>query len=509
MELVQTHTPIRQEESNYLINIFIEALKHLLESNDFKIKDYFIEKDLLRIILKFAPLEKRPTLKLFPPDLVELKYRNFRENILPQLSKQFFFTNSSGEKELEKNLIILKFNIIKQYHSLETLGIVVNSPYLRIEYIKMCYEARGHLEQLHQRDPENIYIELSSDYMVTAGILFSVYKNIHNFASYSRDLLIEKEYSKDLSEFSLEKLLWIPTQDQLKKIIQIIERKDGIESYKLWYKKNRVSYKSEEINSLAYIMQKLHNKRWFRKPKNWCSRKLPLIQKINEYITLKLGHNLKIKLYVNNEEFYQCRSVLLYFPQNEIQEYENIESIDEAIDKNQESIVTSLYRLDPETEFWGHCSNLQAWHENNYDTRILHSNLSFPLLKKLAEIGDPKAREVFKEEIALRLESNYPSVVRFLLNMGYLTYFNLEELDIISHKLDFSILGPNDCESFYKIIRKKKEKEEIKREIMVLTESLSQFDLDLLKEPELKLFRSTLNSINSIIKNKKIPYLDY
>lgn len=67
--------------------------------------------------------------------------------------------------------------------------------------------------------------------------------------------------------------------------------------------------------------------------------------------------------------------------------------------------------ITPEEEFWGHCSNLQAWVENNYDTRLLHSNIAFPLLKKLTEAGDPNTNKVFKEEIARRFESGFMPVI--------------------------------------------------------------------------------------------------
>ncbi|MFW9973558.1 MAG: hypothetical protein ACFFDF_25485, partial [Candidatus Odinarchaeota archaeon] len=87
--------------------------------------------------------------------------------------------------------------------------------------------------------------------------------------------------------------------------------------------------------------------------------------------------------------------------------------------------------ITPEQEFWGHCSNIQAWVEHGYDTRILMSNISFPLLRELVKAGDPEARKVFKEEIALRLESGYPSVVQYLLNQGYLNYFNASEFKTI------------------------------------------------------------------------------
>ena len=43
---------------------------------------------------------------------------------------------------------------------------------------------------------------------------------------------------------------------------------------------------------------------------------------------------------------------------------------------------------------------MQVWAEHNYYTRLLHRDITFPLLKKLTEGGDPLARKVFKEEIA-------------------------------------------------------------------------------------------------------------
>ncbi len=99
-------------------------------------------------------------------------------------------------------------------------------------------------------------------------------------------------------------------------------------------------------------------------------------------------------------------------------------------------------KIDPETEFWAHCSNLQAWHENEYDTRLLHSNLAFPLLKKLTEVGDPLARKMFKEEIALRLESGHPSVVIFLIAEKYIDFLDRKDflLSILDEKDALNIL---------------------------------------------------------------------
>jgi hypothetical protein len=59
------------------------------------------------------------------------------------------------------------------------------------------------------------------------------------------------------------------------------------------------------------------------------------------------------------------------------------------------------------------------------------SNISFPLLRKLAEAGDPIAKKVFKEEIAQRLESGYPSVVQYLIIGGYISHFTPFEFKTI------------------------------------------------------------------------------
>ncbi|MHA1478024.1 MAG: hypothetical protein ACTSPU_07475, partial [Promethearchaeota archaeon] len=107
---------------------------------------------------------------------------------------------------------------------------------------------------------------------------------------------------------------------------------------------------------------------------------------INNYLSLRLEYN-ETNIYVNGENFKQCKFILLNIPMDETERFDEIESIDEAADIlgwTEERQVGVEYEIDPETEFWGHCSNLQAWYEHNYDTRLLHSNLSFPLLKKLA-----------------------------------------------------------------------------------------------------------------------------
>lgn len=159
--------------------------------------------------------------------------------------------------------------------------------------------------------------------------------------------------------------------------------------------------------------------------------------RVNEFLTLKLEEG-NTNIYVNGEPFDQCKYLMLNIPIDETKRFEDIESIDEVAEQlgwtydGQEGVE---YDIDPETEFWGYCSNLQAWYEHNYDTRLLHSNLSFPLLKKLVEVGDTVANKVFKEEIVKRFESGYSNynftIVTYLCNEGYFEYLEKNELLII------------------------------------------------------------------------------
>jgi len=140
--------------------------------------------------------------------------------------------------------------------------------------------------------------------------------------------------------------------------------------------------------------------------------------------------------------FKQCKFLLLEIPVNQITSLNEIESIDEAaeqLDKSLEQENNNDVILTPEIEFWGHCSNLQVWNENGYNTRLLHSNLAFPLLKKLTEIGDPKAQKVFKEEILKRLESGYPPVIHYLIKEKFIS-------NIARQDLFFSILDAKEAE---------------------------------------------------------------
>ena len=113
--------------------------------------------------------------------------------------------------------------------------------------------------------------------------------------------------------------------------------------------------------------------------------------KINTYIKLKFEGG-RTNIYVKNRIFQQCMYLLLNLRVDQIENYEEIDSIDEAAEKLDRTMERDHGIISPEEEFMGHCSNLQVWAENEYDTRILHRNLAFPLLKRLTEVGDPLAQ---------------------------------------------------------------------------------------------------------------------
>ncbi|MFW9896312.1 MAG: leucine-rich repeat domain-containing protein [Candidatus Thorarchaeota archaeon] len=158
--------------------------------------------------------------------------------------------------------------------------------------------------------------------------------------------------------------------------------------------------------------------------------------KVNQFLKLKLEGG-RTNIYVNNRRFIQCMYLLLNIPVNKIEDYDNVNSIDEAAVKLDRSMERNHHKVPPETEFWGHCSNLQAWVDNQYDTRILHRNLAFPLLKALVDAGDPIAKRKFKEEIAMRYATGHPTVIRFLTQNGYLHYLTEDEFESMLIDIDF------------------------------------------------------------------------
>ena len=167
--------------------------------------------------------------------------------------------------------------------------------------------------------------------------------------------------------------------------------------------------------------------------------------KVNELITVKLEKG-KTVIYVATVRSWHCKYLILSIPIKQISSFDEIESIDEAAElldqrlhfegdneyeEDFKEASTQKILIPSKVEFWAHCSNLQVWAENEYNSQLLHSNLAFPLLKKLYFSNDPIAKKVFKKEIAKRLESGFPPVVEFLVLQKYLDYLNEDEFNSV------------------------------------------------------------------------------
>ncbi|MHA1679475.1 MAG: leucine-rich repeat domain-containing protein [Promethearchaeota archaeon] len=155
--------------------------------------------------------------------------------------------------------------------------------------------------------------------------------------------------------------------------------------------------------------------------------------RINRYLTLKLEGG-KTFIYVDGQKFRQCMRLVLTIPLDEAGQEGDLESIDEASFKygtvyegrGQEGKLKSI-DIPPEDEFWGHCSNIEAWYECGYDTRIIHSNLAFPLLKALMDAGDEAARNAFNAELVPRACSGNFCTFEAIFYVGFFTHLTPEQ----------------------------------------------------------------------------------
>ena len=163
---------------------------------------------------------------------------------------------------------------------------------------------------------------------------------------------------------------------------------------------------------------------------------------VNGYLSLKLENGLT-NIYIKEKKIRHCKFLLINIPIKEITSLNEIISIDEAtekLSKQLEDPQKEAIKIPLETEFWGHCSNLQVWAENEYNANLLHRNLAFPLLKELVVAGDPFAKKALKKEIIKRFSSGHFSVINYLIEERYLDYLNSEELNELLKKFRFGKL---------------------------------------------------------------------
>jgi len=129
-----------------------------------------------------------------------------------------------------------------------------------------------------------------------------------------------------------------------------------------------------------------------------------------------ITNNIEVKLegsrtflYINGEKFIECMRLVLQIPLGKISDYDFVGSIDDLSENYKTFLEGEIYEgggshsISPEQEFWGHCSNIQAWVEHDYDSRLIHSNLAFPILRRLSQEGVKRAQVKYAEEVVKRV----------------------------------------------------------------------------------------------------------
>jgi hypothetical protein len=154
-------------------------------------------------------------------------------------------------------------------------------------------------------------------------------------------------------------------------------------------------------------------------------------------------------IFVAGRRFNQCSFLAVTVPPEKLHEVGSIDdmvSLPEARTlegiRDVDEYLHEVDDLEPgehvteETIMQAHASNLIAWVENDYNPGILNTNLSFPLLKKLAEAGDKKAERVLKSEIRDRvLNGSYLSRMA-MAELGMNELFDAETLTALAKDAD-------------------------------------------------------------------------
>ncbi len=152
--------------------------------------------------------------------------------------------------------------------------------------------------------------------------------------------------------------------------------------------------------------------------------------KINNYLTLKLIDD-KTYIYVSNKRYRELEK-LFYQPKDNFKkidrEVKSMDDLAEILDHYDRDIMRYEYKIPSKDLFWGHCSNIQVWVEENYNTVYLHRNLAFPLLRKLLKEEDPIALKVYKKEIEKRFKDGILKVKSYIIQNGYLKDFDRDDL---------------------------------------------------------------------------------
>jgi len=134
--------------------------------------------------------------------------------------------------------------------------------------------------------------------------------------------------------------------------------------------------------------------------------------KVNDYLTISSESNV-ISLYIKGERFqefdYSFINKIIKASKNQLEKT-----------NTQDKYVNAKYKADSKNAYFTNFANiLKIWSRNNYDTNLLRYNVSFPLLRRLVEVGDSHAKKVFIDEILKNLWVGDPVVIKYIINKNY------------------------------------------------------------------------------------------
>ncbi|MFW9952016.1 MAG: hypothetical protein ACFFKA_18000, partial [Candidatus Thorarchaeota archaeon] len=127
---------------------------------------------------------------------------------------------------------------------------------------------------------------------------------------------------------------------------------------------------------------------------------MTLTLELNDYITVYSELD-KILIFVKGEKFHELDSV-------HVRKILEASSLKEYNLKSYSNLNESLFN-----EF---VNLLICWIQKKYDTNLLLYEISLPLLKKLVEVGDLRAKKVFVDEILKNLWYADHLVLKYLID---------------------------------------------------------------------------------------------
>ena len=141
---------------------------------------------------------------------------------------------------------------------------------------------------------------------------------------------------------------------------------------------------------------------------------------IDNYISVRIKEEDKVDdLHEKNNKIviYVGEDPIVIIPSLSLPSFEAV--IEEIIDKsylykNRNGMTTAEILL------IGLDLDIRAWSKNNYDSHFLYYKISFPLLKRLREVGETKFQIIFQQEILKRYATSPLQVKKFLVQEGYL-----------------------------------------------------------------------------------------